>query len=109
MRLTAGVEQNISRLDIAMQNAVFMREMHSARDFGDQFRRLSDRNRCPLDHFVKLSAFDELHAEIARALLLADFVDRDDARMIEAGGSFGLPAKPSQVHLARKLAEANYL
>src|SRR5262245_48362787 len=109
MGFASGIEQNISRLDIAMQNAIFMRVMHSARDFGHQFHRLPDRHRCALDHLVKLAAFDELHTEVARALVLTDFVDRDDARMIEAGGGFGLPAKPSQMHIARPLAKANYL
>ena len=60
------------------------------------------------DYFVKLAAFDELHAEVAGAIALADFVDGDDARMIEAGSGFGFAAKTLQVRFGGPLAEANH-
>jgi hypothetical protein len=41
------------------------------------------------DYFVKLAAFDKLHAEVALAIALTDLVDWDDARMVEARSSFG--------------------
>ena len=36
MRFAFCIQQNVSRLDVSMQNAVFMRVMHGARDLGDQ-------------------------------------------------------------------------
>ena len=39
MRFAFFIEQNVSRLDVAMQNAVLMRVMHGARDLRDQFHR----------------------------------------------------------------------
>ena len=59
------------------------------------------------DHFVKLAAFDELHAEVARAIALADFVDGNDAWMIEAGGGFGFAAKALQVRFGGPLTKAD--
>ena len=72
-----------------------------------KFRRLPDRHRRAPDDFVELATFDELHAEVARAIALADFVDWNDARMIEAGGGFCFEAKAFQVRFARPLAKAN--
>ena len=53
-------------------------------------------HRLALDHFVKLAAFDELHAEVAGAIALADFVNGNDAWMFETGGGFRFPAKALQ-------------
>ena len=68
---------------------------------------LPDRHRLALDDFVELAAFDEFHAEVARAFALADFVDGNDTRMIEAGGGFRFAAKSFQVRFAGPLAKAN--
>src|SRR6266566_5829139 len=108
MRFAFCIEQNVSRFDVPMENAVLMRVMHSACDLRDQFHRLPDRHRGSPDYFVKLSALDELHAEVARAIALADFVDGNDARMIEAGRSLGFTAKTFQVRFASPLTKANY-
>ena len=82
MRFAFFIEQNVSRFYVAMQNAVFVRVMHGAGYLRDKFRRLPDRHRRASDYFVKLAAFDELHAEIARAIALTDFVDRNDTGML---------------------------
>ena len=92
-----------------MQNAVFMRVMHGARHLCDQFRRLPDRHRCTPDYFVELTAFDEFHAEVAGTLALADFVDGDDARMIQPRGSFRFQTKTLHVRFARPLAKTDDL
>src|SRR6266849_2133070 len=101
------VQQNIPWLDVTVQNAVFMRVMNCACQFGNQFHRVPDRHRLAPDGFVKLTAFDELHAEVARPIALAYFVDGNDSRMIEARGSFGFSAKTLQVRFARPLTKAN--
>ena len=77
--------------------------MHRACDLRDQFHRAANRHRLVPGHFVELSAFDELHAEVARAVALADFVDRNDAGMLQKGGGFGFKAKTLQVRFARPL------
>ena len=45
------------------------------------------------DYFVKLAPLDELHAEVALAILLADLVNWNNAWMFQAGGSFRFPAE----------------
>ena len=107
MRFAFCVQQNVSGFDVSMQNAVFMRVMNGARHFGDQFHRLPDRHRRALDYFVELTAFDKLHAEVACAVALAHFVDRDNARMIETGGGFCFQTKALEVRFGGPLAETN--
>src|SRR5262245_27834432 len=107
MRFTFYVEQNVPRLDVPMQNSVFMRVMHSERDFRDEFRRLPDRHRGALNDFVKLPAFNEFHAEIAGAVAFAYFVNGNDARMIETRGGFRFPTKTSHVRFTGPLTEVN--
>src|SRR5262245_17542125 len=109
MRFALCVQQDVPRLDVTMENAVFVRVMNSARYPGDEFRRLPNRHRRPPNDFVKLAAFDEFHAEIARTVALADFVDWNDTRMLQPRRSFGLEAKAPKVHFARPLTKANDL
>ena len=92
-----------------MQNAVFMCIMNGASYLRDEFRRLPNRHRPTADHFIQLSAFDKLHAEIALTIPLTHFVDGNDARMIEASGSFRFPAKTLHVRFGGPLTQANNL
>src|SRR5712691_1492884 len=107
MRFAFRIEQNVSRFNISMQNAVFMRVMNRSGYLCDQFRRLPDRHRRLPDYFIKLAAFDELHAEIAAAITLAHLVNRDDARMIEARCGFRFPAEALQVCFGRPLTKTD--
>ena len=107
MRLAVRIEQHVPRLDVAMENAVFMRVMDSARHLGDEFRRLPDRHRRSSDYFVELAAFDEFHAEVAATVALADFVDWNNAWMLKAGGCFRFATEPFYMRFARPLTKAN--
>src|SRR2546421_10944087 len=91
MRFAVRVEQNVSRLNVAMEDSVFVCVMNRARYFGDYFRRLSHRHWRTANHFIKLAAFDELHAEVAGAVTLAHFVDGNDARVIKTCGGCRSP------------------
>ena len=86
---------------------MFMRVVHCAGHLGDKLRRLPDRHRRAPDDFVELATFDELHAEVARPIALADFVDGNDARMLEAGRSFGLQTETLEMRLRGPLAETD--
>ena len=107
MRFAFGINENVARLNVAMQDAVFMRVMNCARQFRDELRCISDRDRRALCHFIQLSAVDEFHAEVAGTLAFADFVNGNDARMIQVGGRFGFPTKPLQMRLRGPLPKAN--
>ena len=107
MRFAFGIDENVARLNVAVQDAVFMRIMTCACQLRDQFRCVADRDRRALCHLIELSAVDELHAEVARTLAFAHFVNGNDAWMIEVRGRFGFPAKPFHVRRRGPWAKAN--
>src|SRR5206468_4491233 len=107
MRFTFCIEQNVPRLDIAMENSMFMGVMNNACNLRDEFHRAPNRHRLAPDHFVELSAFDEFHAEVARAITLADFVDRNNTGMLQTRCCFGFKTKALQMRFARPLTKAN--
>ena len=108
MRFAFCIEQNVSRFDVAMQNAVLVRvvNVRATLAISSAARRIGIGSR--LDNLIKLTAFDELHAEVARAIALADFVDGNDTGMIEAGSGFRFPTKTLQMRFGSPMAEANH-
>src|SRR5262245_9961514 len=107
MRFAFYIEQDVSRLDVAMQNTVFMRVMHRACYFCDKFQGLPDRDRCVFNYLVKLTAFDQLHAEVALTIALAHLVDGHNAWMIKACGGFCFQTKAPKVRWRSPLTESN--
>src|SRR5215467_2502819 len=108
MRFTVFIEQNVPWFDVTVQNAVLMRVVHSARHFHNEFHRAPDRHRLALDCFVKLAAFDKLHAEVALPITLADLVNGNNAWMLQAGRGFRFPAKTLQVRFGGPGAKADH-
>src|SRR5262249_23076438 len=90
-----------------MQDTVLMRVVNGAPHLGDEFHSLSDRHRRAFNYFIKLSAFDELHAEVALAIPLTYLINGHDAWMIESRRSFRLQAKSPEVGFSGPLAKAN--
>ena len=76
-----------------------MRVMNGACHLCNEFHRLPDGHRRIFNHFVKLTAFDELHAEVALAIALSYFVNGNNARMIEAGRGFCFKPEALEVRL----------
>src|SRR5437773_10949816 len=110
MRLAILVQQNIPRLDVPMQNPVLMRVMNRARYLCDQFHSAPNPEGSGLapGNFVELASFDEFHAEVARAITLADCMDWNDTGIRQTRRGFGFKAKPLCVRLARPLANTNH-
>jgi hypothetical protein len=90
-----------------MENSMFMRVMNNARYLDNEFHRLTDRHRRAPDYFVKLAAFDKLHAEVALAITLANFMDWNDTGMLQASCRFRFEAKALQVRFACPLTKTN--
>src|SRR5436190_3589951 len=93
LRFAFGIEENVARLNVAVQDAVLMRVVNRARQFRDEFRCGASRDRRALCHFVELSAIDELHAEVTRTFALAYVVYGNDAWMIQVCCRLGFPTK----------------
>src|SRR5439155_17084897 len=58
--------------------------------------------------FVELSTYDQYHAEVASAVTLADFVNRNDAWIVQLRGSFRFHAKALHVRFCRPVSETNH-
>src|SRR5882672_1792544 len=82
--------------------------MNSASQLRDQFHCTANRHRLALDHFVKLAALDEIHAEIAATIALAHFVDWNDAWMLKAGCGFSFATKALQMCVRSPRAQADH-
>src|SRR5437762_5245217 len=108
MRFTFCVEKNISGFDVSMQNAVLMCVMNCAGQLGDQFRCVTDRYRFALRDGIELAAIHQSHAEVTDAVALSDFVNRDDARMVQPGGGFCFETKAFHVCFCRPVSETNH-
>src|SRR5689334_3923125 len=109
MRFAPGIDENVPRLDVAMEHSVLVRVMHGARNLRNQLRSLADRQGRAPDHFIELAALDEFHAEVARALPLTDLVNRHDAGVIEPGGGSRFTAKAFYMRRARPTAKPDHL
>src|SRR5215831_14577525 len=105
MRFAVRVEQNVSRLDVAMEDSVLMCVMDRTRHFGDYFRRLPHRHRRSAYDFIKLTAFDEFHAEVAGSITLTHFIDGNDMRVIKTRCGCRFAAKALKVCFAGPLTE----
>ena len=65
-----------------MQDAALMRVMHRTTDLHEELDDLSEW-MLAFQPRRKVTAFDEPHREVMRAVLLAAFVERDDVRVVQ--------------------------
>src|SRR5437870_4748205 len=82
MRFTFLIKQNVTRLDVALQDTALMRIVDRACHFSTEFRCATDPHRLSPGHFFKLTALDKVHAEVAVTVATPDFVNWDNAWMV---------------------------
>src|SRR2546430_13451582 len=109
MRFAFCIEQDVPWFDVSMQNSVFMRVMHRARQLNNQFHCRPDRHRFTLEDYIELAAFDQAHAEVASTIALADFINWNDAGMVQPGGRFRFATESFHVRLRGPMAESDHL
>ena len=101
MRLTGRVQEDIAGLDVAVQQLPLVSVMDRPR----RRRRQPGRRLRIVLVSVKVlrqaAAFDQLHGEEMQAGVFADFVDRNDMRMVEPRRLVGLLAKAAHVFRSR--------
>src|SRR4030095_5622129 len=93
VRFTFCIYQNVSWLNVSMENTALVRVMQSAGEPGNQFHCTPDRQKLAPNELVKRGAFDQFHAEVARPITLANFVDRNNVRIIQTRRSFRFQAE----------------
>src|SRR5262249_28126190 len=114
VRLPVGVEQDVRRLQVAMQDAALMRVVDGPRDGGHDFRcpplpPLAEARTLSADHFRQAAAFYQSHGEVRLSVFVADLVDGDDLRVVETGGRLGFGAETARVTGRGKAALPDHL
>ena len=92
-----GGHEEVTRLDVAMDDPAIVRRGQTARDLTRVVGRLAGRQRTAGHPVAQRFTVEKLSDEVRGAALDADVVDRQDVRMVEsAGGSrFLLESAPT--------------
>src|SRR5262245_66591556 len=83
MGLAGRVEHDVARLDVSMQHAALMSVMNGTSHRGQQSRGALERRRAARQRLTERLPLDQTHREKVPSVLLRDFVDRNDVRMIQ--------------------------
>ncbi len=105
--LPAGRDQDVARLDVAVDHPALMGEAerggHVGRDLGGA---IGQDRALAADDLSERATLDVLHDDEVRAVLLAPVVDRDDVGVAEVGGGLCLAAEAlDEVAVGRQFGE----
>ena len=90
------VEQDVGRLDVAVQHAGRVRGVQCARHLGEDLDRARRGQRPVGQHALEVRPVDEGHVQVRAAVDLAVRVDGHDVRLGKAGDEAGLPPEPRE-------------
>ena len=85
-----------------------MSVMKCSRHFRDQFGRLPEGHPVRANDFVERPPFNEFHTEVASAVTLSDFVNRNNPRIVQMGDRFRFKPKAFEVRFCGPVAEADH-
>ena len=108
--LAVPVKQYVRRLQVTVQDAALVRVMDRACNGGHHLcRRAANFFAFPGhltlgDCLREAAARDQFHAEIRLPVQLADFVDRHDVRMVQAGRGLGFGSEALQIRRTSQAA-----
>jgi hypothetical protein len=98
-------DQDVVRLDIAVDDSVAMREAKRFEHLERVRDRMADGQRTAReDQLLQAPALDDLHGDVVRPLGLAAVVDRDDVGMREARGGLRLATEALDEELVVRVA-----
>ena len=101
-RLALEVEQDVGRLDVAVDQAALWAWCSASATSGDQLRRLPERRPALPEPVRQVAPLDVLGDDVAEAVLgAADVVDRHDVGVVQPGEGAGLGEERRYVHRAR--------
>ena len=91
-----GVIRMFARLQVAVYDAAPMRIAEAGRELDGVADQLGEGQRAGGDPLGERLAFDELHHQVVHAAVVADVVDRGDARVVQLRGEpcFAVEALP---------------
>ena len=94
-----GVDQDVGRLQVAVEDAPHVGVVHRLCRFGKQRRRSLRVILVGLQPLGQAAAQDELHGEVSLSFVLAGLVDRYDARMVQQCDRLGLVLEPAELNI----------
>ena len=100
MRRALRVHEHVVWLQVAVQDAALMRELHGIGDGREQFRGLPGGERLATAVVGEIFSVHEIHREIMLPAVLADLVDGDDVRVPEIRRRLGL--REETLHVLRR-------
>ena len=94
--VVAGPEQDVGRLQVAVDDAALVGEEHGAGQRLDQLGRDARGQRSVAHPLFEAAPLDELEGEVGPAVVLAGLVDLDDVGVLELGDRFRFGLEPGQ-------------
>ena len=82
-------DKNVGGLDVAMDDALFVRGIESVGDLDADFRGFGNGYGTGSQKLVQGLTFKEFHVNVGAAILFFDGVDGADSRMVHGGGRTG--------------------
>jgi hypothetical protein len=82
-------DEDVSGLDVAVNDAAGMGSVERISDFDPQGQRCLEFQGAARDHVLEGHAIKELHNEEGAPVVLANVMDRADVGMVESGRSLG--------------------
>lgn len=98
-RPARGVDEDVRGFQVAVQHALAVCMGDGAADRDQEAGGIAWGERSVDEPAGQIGPFDVPHCEVRSAIEVSDFVEVDDVRVVEAGGRFGLGAKPFEVGL----------
>ncbi len=77
------IEQDILRLDVAMDDSLLVRELQRVAELRHDRHRLLRRQMPDLEHPAEVRAVHVLHEEVVPPLHLPEIINRDDVGMVQ--------------------------
>src|SRR5262245_54606698 len=76
LRAVLVADENIRRLDVAMDDALRMRSVERIGELNGDVEQVLDFQRSAVDAIAEALAFERLHHDVRRAVIVADIEDR---------------------------------
>ena len=89
-----AVEQNILRLDVAMNDALIVCELQRIANLWHDGQRFARGDAAGSQQLAEVDAVHEFHEEKIKALGAAEVVNSDDAGMVQLGEGLGFAGEP---------------
>ena len=83
VRFAVGVEHNVGRFQVAVDDAGFVRVVQGFGDLAAQFDGFTHGQRLSRHPIGQIDAFHKVADDVHRIIFAADFVDADDAGMFQ--------------------------